>query len=303
MHSRKKEYYATLDVGGTLIKAALLNSEYEVIANSYSITPIDSNGPSEKVINTITSVLEEKFYKARALGEVRGIGLCFPEFSDYKKGIIAVMKDKFQNSAGINLRDEIIKKLGLSPNFLIVFEEDSIAFLKGEVHLGNADDFNRIIGLTLGTGLGSAFMDGGKIVRNAPGVPPNGELGYLPYKGGIIEDIISSKGITSVYKRYTGITEKDVRSIALRAKKGDINGIQTFVEFGQTAGHLLKPYVKDFNTECIIIGGQIAKSFELFAVPLKKELSSISSLKEILQAESIDFSPFYGLLNLINDIL
>jgi len=151
--------------------------------------------------------------------------------------------------------------------------------------------------------LGSAFMDGGKIVRNAPGVPPNGELGYLPYKGGIIEDIISSKGITSVYKRYTGITEKDVRSIALRAKKGDINGIQTFVEFGQTAGHLLKPYVKDFNTECIIIGGQIAKSFELFAVPLKKELSSISSLKEILQAESIDFSPFYGLLNLINDIL
>jgi predicted NBD/HSP70 family sugar kinase len=34
MLSRKKEYYATLDVGGTLIKAAVLNSKYEVITNS-----------------------------------------------------------------------------------------------------------------------------------------------------------------------------------------------------------------------------------------------------------------------------
>jgi glucokinase len=191
--SRTKEYYATLDVGGTLIKAAVLNGEYEVITNSYSNSSIDSNRSSEQVINTITSVLEEKFYIAKKLGEIRGIGLCFPEFSDYEKGTIAVMNDKFQNSAGINLRDEIIKKLGLSPNFLIVFEEDSIAFLKGEVHVGKVRNFNRIIGLTLGTGLGSAFMDGGEIVRNAPGVPTNGELGCLPYKGGIIEELSQAK--------------------------------------------------------------------------------------------------------------
>lgn len=302
MDSRQIEYYATLDVGGTLIKAALLNSEYEVIANSFSITPIDSNGPSEQIINTITSVLEAIFYKAKALGEVRGIGLCFPEFSDYEKGTIAVMKDKFQNSAGIDLRDEIIKKLRLSPNFLILFEEDSIAFLKGEVSEGKAKNFNRIIGLTIGTGLGSAFMDKGEIVRNAPGVPTDGELGCLPYKGGMIEDMISSKGITNIYRRNTGILEKDVKSIALCAKKGDINSINTFEEFGQTTGQILKPYIEDFKPECIIVGGQIAKSFELFAIPLKKKLSGISSVKKINQAESIDFSSFYGLLNMIKAV-
>ena len=92
-----------------------------------------------------------------------------------------------------------------------------------------------------------------------------------------------------------------MKTIALRAKKGDFNAIQTFEEFGQTTGQILKPYIEDFKAECIIIGGQIAKSFELFAVPLKKELSSISSLKKVIQAESVDFSPFYGLLNMIKN--
>lgn len=291
-----------LDIGGSFLKAVLLDGEYNVVANSYSIIPIDSNGPSEQVIHNITFVLEEKISIGRALGEVGGIGVCFPEFSDYKKGTIAKINEKFRNSAGINLRDEIIKRLGLSPHFLINFEEDSIAFLKGEVHIGKVKKFKRIIGLTLGTGLGSAFMDGGKIVRNTPGVPANGELGYLPNKGGIIEDTISSKGITKIYKTHTGILEYEVKIIADHAKKGNAMAIRTFEEFGRITGKMLKPYFENFKAECIILGGQIAKSFELFAVPLEKELSNISSLKKVTQAESIDFSPFYGLLSMIKAV-
>ena len=146
-------------------------------------------------------------------------------------------------------------------------------------------------------------MEGGKIIRSAPGVPPNGELGYLPYKGGIIEDTISSKGIIKIYRTHTGILEHDVKSIADRAKNGNTMAIGAFEEFGQTTGQMLKPYFEDFKVECIIIGGQIAKSFEFFAATLRNELASISSLRKVMQAESIDFSPLYGLLSRIKAVL
>ena len=299
MHSRRNEYYVTLDVGGTSIKAALLNGEYDIVENSFSIEPIDSNGPSGQVIDVITSVVEEKFCTGREVGEIRGIGLCFPELSDYKSGTIAIIKEKFRNSSGVKLRDEIIKRLGLPLNFHIVFEEDSVAFLMGAVRVGKVKDFKRILGLTLGTGLGSAFMVDGRIVRNAVGVPPDGELGYLPYNDGVIEDIISSRGIIDGYRRYAGHLEKDVKCIALLATKGDANAIRAFEEFGKRMGQILRQFVEDFEAECFILGGQIAKSTELFIVPLKKELSGIASLKRVMQAESIDLCPFYGLLSML----
>jgi len=299
MRSRENDYYVTLDIGGSFIKAALLSSGYEIVAGSFSNTPIDTSGPSKQIIDTIIAVIADKIRTAKTFGEVKAIGLCFPEFSDYSTGTIAMMKDKFQKCRGIVLRDEIINGLRLSPDFHIVFEEDSLAFMRGVVRQLKADDYSRIIGLTLGTGLGSAFMENGKIVRNAQGVPPDGELGCLPLKEGIIEDIISIKGILQIYRGISGKSKNNVKIIALQAQKGDAAAIQTFDEFGKTMGQILKIYIEDFRTECLILGGQITKSFELFAAPLKSELSSVVSLQEIVPAASIDFSSFYGLLNMI----
>ncbi len=298
----ENDFYVTLDVGGSFVKAALLSSEYEVVAGSFSNTPIDTSGPSKQVIDTIIAVIAEKFRIVKAFGEVKAIGLCFPEFSDYSKGTIAMMKDKFQQCCGIVLRDEIINGLRLSPDFQIVFEEDSLAFMRGALRRGKAEAYDRIIGLTLGTGLGSAFMEKGKIIRNAPGVPPDGELGCLPLKGGIIEDIISIKGILRIYRGISRKPENDVKTIALQAQKGDAAAMRSFDEFGKTMGQILKKYVEDFRAECIILGGQIAKSFELFATPLRSELSGVVSLQEIVPAASINFSSFYGLLSMIKDV-
>ena len=300
MHSRKREFFVMLDIGGTSIKAALLDKDCKVVANSFSITTIDSNGMSEQVINNIISIVKETYCTAAKIGNISGIGICFPEFSDYQKGTIAVIKEKFRNSAGISLRDEIIKRLGLFSTFPFVFEEDSIAFLKGASRNSKAKTFNRIIGITLGTGLGSAYMEHGKIVRNAPGVPLNGELGYLPFKKGIIEDIISSRGLLSIYVRYSGNLENNAMEIALRAKKGDASAIRAFEKFGRVMGQILKQYIEDFGAECIILGGQIAKSYELFAMPLKNELTGIASLKKIIQPDDIDFCPFYGLFTMFD---
>jgi len=295
------DYYVALDIGGSSVKAALIKFTYEVIANSYTNIPIDSNGPQRQVIDTIIATIAEKISLSKTLGNIKAIGISFPEFSDYKKGIIAFMKDKFQNSGGICLRDEIIRGLGLSNDFCIVFEEDSVAFLKGAIRLEKFRKFNRIIGLTLGTGLGSAFMIRGEIIRNSADIPPDGELGCLPYEEGKIEDIISIKGILNIYKRITRKEEKDVKDIAEKARKGEANAIRTFEEFGRIMGQIIRPYVENFKTECIIIGGQITKSFYFFEESLRLKLLGIPSLKEIIPADAIDYCPFFGLISMIEN--
>ena len=47
----------------------------------------------------------------------------------------------------------------------------------------------RSVGLTLGTGVGSAFAVDGKIVGKGRGVPPGGEIWDLPYRESIVEEI------------------------------------------------------------------------------------------------------------------
>jgi len=293
MLPKKIVYFAMVDVGGTSVKSALLSNECEIVENSYSIAPIDAGGSSEQIIGTITSVLEEKL--PQIPGELTGIGLCFPGPFDYEQGV-SLMKHKFSSIYGTNLRDEVIERLELAQDFPIVFEEDSIAFLKGEAWVGNATGFSRIIGLTLGAGLGAAFMVNGKIVKDAPDVPPDGELWCLTDNRGIMEDRLSRRGIVQIYQEMTGGSEDDVEAIAHRAKLGDADSIQTFEEFGRFMGRLLRPHAERFGAECIVVGGQIAKSFDLFSPSLREELSDLPSLRKIAQAKFIEFSPFFGLL-------
>jgi glucokinase len=297
--SNTGDFYVTLDIGGSTLKAALLDSSPEVVSGSFTKVPIDSNGPQRRVIDTIIATIAEKFSLSGTPENVKAIGISFPEFLDYKQGIVAFMKDKFQNIGGIRLRDEIIKGLGLSNNFCIVFEEDSVAFLRGAVQSEKFRKFKRIIGLTLGTGLGSAFMVEGRIIRDAVDIPPNGELGCLPYEEGVVEDVVSIKGIIKIYRKITGNEEQDVSKIAERAIKGESTATRSFEEFGRRMGQIIRPYVENYKTECIVIGGQIAKSFDLFEESLRIKLVGIPSLKEIMPAESIDFCPFFGLLNTV----
>ena len=296
------EYFVLMDVGGTSLKSVVLSREGKILKNSFSLMPIDSRGSSEEIIGTITSVLKEQSNKAKEIGEFKGIGLSIPGPFDYGKGI-SRMKHKFQSLYGIDLRNEIIKMLGLPKGLPVIFEEDSTAFLRGEAWMGNAKCFNRIIGLTLGEGLGAAFMVNGKITRDtSQGVPLNGELWHLPCEEGILEDKLSRRGIIRIYREITGSSEEvDVKDIALRAESGDIDSIRTFEEFGLITGQLLRPHVQRFNAECIVIGGQISKSFELFATPLNEVLSEIPSLKKVTRARSIELSPLYGLLRCFSE--
>lgn len=299
----KEKYAIALDVGGTSLKSALIASSGLLLKNTFRKIPIDSQGPAEAIIGTFIKILRSALQAAGDLElEVAGIGVGMPGPFDYEKGI-SLMKHKFGTIYGLNLKREFVQRLDLEQDFLVRFEVDAWSFLRGEAWLGAAQGYDRVVGVTLGTGLGSAFMVDNQIVSEGPGVPWYGWIGGLPYNDGIVEDKISRRNILARYKELSGreyLEGLDVKDIALRGLKyGDKISLRVFEELGFTLGQVLKPILSDFGAKCLILGGQISKSLSLFAKPLKGQLKSVPKLKKIARARLIDLSALYGAAKLV----
>ena len=296
-----KNYAICLDVGGTSLKSAIVNSHGKIMGNSYKQVPMDTQGVAEKVLNVFISTISLHINYLYNMGiKPYGVGIGMPGPFDYEKGIcwIEPEQHKFRSLYGFNLKKEFINKLNFNN---IKFENDAWTFLRGEVWVGAAKGFNKIIGLTLGTGLGSAFFSDNNIIDGGESIPPLGWIGGMPYGEGIVEHKLTRRWIISRYQEimndYT--LDVDVIDVANKAKGGDKTCINIFEEMGQRLGRILNPIATKFNAECIVIGGQISKSFSLFENALIKQLDSIKTIRKISPAKHIDLSPIYGAAKLI----
>jgi len=304
---REKKYAIALDIGGTFLKTAIIDSDGSIFQDSFRQVPIDSEGSAETILNTFTQTFATSLKIAKnSKLEIIGIGIATPGPFNYEKGVSLMKKDKFRTIYGINLKDEFRKRLKLEEDFLILFEVDSWAFLRGEVWCGaGGNEYSRLVGVTLGTGLGTTFMIDNRIIIRGQGAPPYGWIAGLPFGGGMPEDKVSRRGIIARYKELKGgeySEDLDVKEIALQAlNKKDKISLQVFREYGFHLGRVLKPYLTKFKAECLILGGQISKSFSLFEKPLKNQLKSVPTLKKITLAQNIDLSSLYGVAKLILD--
>jgi len=110
-----------------------------------------------------TKLLERILDAARSIAtaETRSLGVAVPGPFDYDGGICLVAH-KLRGLYGINLRRELAQAAGLTD---VSFLNDAEAFLLGEWWAGAARGHARALGVTLGTGLGSAFLEDGRFVR------------------------------------------------------------------------------------------------------------------------------------------
>src|SRR5688572_21060975 len=89
----------------------------------------------------------------------QSLGVAVPGPFDYERGI-SLVRHKLLELHGVDLRSELAAALGFAPSS-IRFLNDAAAFALGEWWVGAARGHRRAVGITLGTGLGSAFLDAG----------------------------------------------------------------------------------------------------------------------------------------------
>jgi glucokinase len=213
---------------------------------------------------------------------------------DYAKGI-SRMQHKLQYLYGFDLKQAIAERFGWLPD-RVLFLKDADAFLLGEIGRGNASRAERVMGITLGTGIGSAFARNGLIVTTGRGVPTNGEIWDLVYEQSTVEDLISTRRLQMSYSRHwgdgsNGDAALDVETIAARAAF-DKRAMEVFVEFGHTLGQVIRQVASSFGPEVIVLGGGISRSSHLFLPAAVSELRDSGMTLRV--SAHIDESPLRG---------
>jgi glucokinase len=255
-----------LDIGGSHVTAALVDLEKRtIVAESLRRNHIDSAGKAEKILNGWASVA------TKVLGQttIDYIGVAMPDPFEYDTGV-SRMHHKFAALYGVNVGTALKEKLSLEVP--IYFGNDASLFALGEWWAGAAKNHSNVIGVTLGTGLGGGFVRHGKVCYGGEGVPPQGVIWNLSYLNGIAEDCVSGPALVKNYQSKTG-TKLNPAEIAKEAREGNTNAQESYLELGTHLGKILNPWVTAFDATCLVIGGNIARSWDLFAPKLQETLT------------------------------
>jgi glucokinase len=259
-----------LDVGGTSVKSALVAPVGHVIGRP-SIIPIDSSGAADSILSTFAQIISTHLGQAQT-SNVIGVALGFPGPFDYAAGICLIKGvEKYGAIYGVNMRDALRARLDLG-DLPILFRNDAEAAVVGEARYGAGRDYRRLIGVTLGTGCGSAFLVDGVPMTSGPGVPPNGWLYPVLFRGLRADDVFSRRGLEARL-RSARVAAVDVTKAAAAARAKDPAACQVFEAFGADLGTFLNSFAAAFAAEAVLVLGRIAGAIDLFGSPLAQALS------------------------------
>jgi glucokinase len=274
----------TFDVGGSHISAALC------FGRDLSLGPVASGQYGDITSSDgFVGLLHDLAAKAVG-GDPSEIGatLAVPGPFDFEAGV-SLMRHKLTYLYGMDLRKALASRIGCDPG-QVRFLNDADAYLLGEIGAGAAKGFARAVGLTLGTGIGSAFAVDGRLVTTGPGVPKDGEIWNVPYENGIVEDSVSTRAIAGNYGRHTGKTIS-VAEIAA-AVPHDRDAQEAFAEFGHQLGRIIGGLLAEFRADVVVLGGGISRSADLFMPMTRAEIPD--QALQIRVSELMDRAPLVG---------
>ncbi len=277
-----------VDIGGSHITAVAVDMDSQTIINgSRAENPVDNKAEADDILKVWSETLLKVIRKV-TLYKIRGVGFAMPGPFDYVKGICLIRGvPKYEKLYGVNIGTAISSRLGLPCDCRLRFMNDASSFAVGEAWAGKARNYRKMMAITLGTGFGSAFLDDRIPVVEGDTVPKMGCVYHLPFGKGIADDYFSTRWFTARYKEVTGKNSDGVKDIASAAKNSS-QVKEIFDEFGMNLALFLAPWLKKFNAEILIMGGNISYAYDLFGHSFEKHLKSkgcdivtaISELKE-----------------------
>ena len=250
-----------VDIGGSHITAAYIDSSnYHVISDSLKRERVASESTAAVIFDSWVEALSP-LVAGLHIGEIK-IGVAMPGPFDYKKGI-ALFENvkKYDSLYGLDVGRILSERLNISRQS-IIFINDAEAFLRGEMAAGAAADKDRAIGITLGTGLGSA--------SNCSGAVVDVNRAALPFLEQNAEEYISTRWFLARYKELTGKEVKNVEDLLDNSTLALKN--QIFDEFAINLASFLNDFIADENPEVLVIGGNIARTWDHFMPQVQQKI-------------------------------
>lgn len=251
-------YALSLDIGGSHITSALVDLDTRtIISSSVQRQAVNEKASAPELIKVWA---DTALASVGTVQRIHHVGVAMPGPFDYKAGI-SKLEHKFAALYGLNVGDLLSEALAL--NVPILFANDAALFALGEWWAGAAQGATRMLGITLGTGLGSGFIESGRILTQDARTPPSGEIWNTEYLDSIAEAFVSG---TALVNRFEAKTQQSLegKAIANLARQGDKNARAAFRDLGQHLNELLEPYLTSFSPDRVVLGGNLSRAFDLF---------------------------------------
>jgi glucokinase len=262
MNTKSSELpFIGVDIGGSHITAAHVDcNTYRVIDSTLKRERVASMDDAEVILQSWVKALSALIIKSSE--ETITIGIAMPGPFDYEHGI-SLMKgmQKYDSLYGMNIREILAERLGI-PGEHITFINDAEAFLRGELASGAASDFERAIGVTLGTGLGST--------SNCKGETVDVNRAFVPFLDSIAEEYISTRWFLKRYKELTGSEVKNVEELLATADQSVKD--ELFEEFSTNLAAFLNDFIADEDPQVLVVGGNIARCWDHFIDKLQDKI-------------------------------
>ncbi|MCX7948400.1 MAG: ROK family protein [candidate division WOR-3 bacterium] len=190
-----------------------------------------------------------------------------------------------------NLKTYQERELKINTDKRIVIDNDANLFTLGEY--ANLKNYENVIGITLGTGVGGGIVIGGKLYKGKGGA---GEIGHITVvqdgalcncgKLGCIEAYIGESYFPRYFENVFGkkLSANEIYNLALR---NDSRAVEFWKWFSEKLSILINNLVCIFDPEVIVIGGGVSNAFDVFknflnvkgnVVVKKSELGEYASL-------------------------
>lgn len=256
-----------VDLGGTKVMAGRINGNIIVTENKKEIKS-DSKQDAiiEMIINSIESVYSS---------EVIGMGIGVPSLVDLNQGIVYDVQN-IPSWKKVPLKKIVEKRF----NIPVYVNNDANCFAVGEKYFGKGKKFSNLVGVTLGTGIGTGIIINNRLYSGSN--CGAGEFGSLPYGDGIMEDYCSGKFFSCLHNT-------NGEEVFQRAEEGDSEALEIFKQYGNYLGDAVIAILYSVDPEAIIFGGSVSKSFKYFKDSLWKKLENFPykrSIKKLVVEES-----------------
>ncbi len=258
-----------IDVGGTFIKAAIVDTKGKIILSSKTPTP----KKGEDIPMRICEIIDELLAKCEiGREEIGHIGIGVPGVCDSKKGVI-INCPNIEDCKNIEICDYIKNRF----NVETYLDNDANCAALGEYIVSDKKSESFVF-VTLGTGVGGGIIINGRLLRGINSAA--GEIGHIVMKK---DGERCNCGRYGCWERYASVTAL-VRQAKRAGFTGNVSGRSIFadrVRGSRKADEVIGVWlsyvaegicdlVNIFQPEEIVIGGGISREGDIILNPIKK---------------------------------
>ena len=271
-----------IDIGGTFVKIGLVDNAEIIVKTSIKSHPkIDFKNTISDIEKTINELLlEYKIYHK----DILGLGIGFPGIVDSINMKVLSTNKKYDDSLKFNFIDWAKNTY----NTKVFLENDARVALLGEWQYGAGKGINNIVMMTLGTGVGSATIINGELLKGKHFQAGNlGGHSTIKVNGakctcgnlGCVEAEASTWMVAELLKSDSRYSES-----MIEGKKLDFKSVFKFAKEGGELSRAVQNQclevwaagvinqIHAFDPESVIIGGGVMKSADVIIPFIKNKI-------------------------------